>query len=151
LNYKIYFDCCCLNRPYDNLNAHSIRMEAEAILSIIDSCESGTWSHVSSDILLDEILQINNSLKREKVLILYHSANSHIELTDTIIKRAKEFEKYNIKSYDALHLASAEISGANVLLTTDKKFIRATKNLKLEIRVTNPLIWLSEVLYDTEF
>ena len=151
MNYKIYFDCCCLNRPYDELNAHSVRMEAEAILSIIDNCETGTWSHVGSDVLLDEILQITNTPKREKILVLYRSANSHIELADSIITRAKEFEQYNIKSYDALHLASAEASDVDVLLTTDKKFIRATQGLNLEIRVMNPLIWLSEVLYDTEF
>ena len=147
MGYKIYFDCCCLNRPYDDLITHTVRMEAEAVLSIVDNCESGEWSHVSSDILLDEILQITNLPKRDKVLILYHSANSHVELTDVIIARAKEFEQYNIKSYDALHLASAEASGADALLTTDKRFIKAAGRINLEIEVKNPLAWLSEVLY----
>jgi len=35
---RIYFDNCCLNRPYDDLTLNTVRMECEAILSIIDNC-----------------------------------------------------------------------------------------------------------------
>lgn len=147
---RIYFDNCCLNRPYDDLRENTIRMEAEAVLSIIDSCESGKWEYCSSDVLTDEILNMPNPDKREKVLLIYHSATVHIELTDAIISRAKELELYNIKSYDALHAASAEIGGADVLLTTDIKFINAARRANMQMSVINPLVWLAEVLYDTE-
>ncbi len=146
----IYLDNCCLNRPFDDLRDNAVRMEAEAVLSIVDCCESGEWSFVSSDALLDEILEMPNADRREKVLLLYRSAVSHVDLTGAVISRAKELELFGIKSYDALHLASAEAGGADVLLTTDRGFINAAKRSDSNVPVQNPLVWLAEALYDPE-
>ena len=147
---KIYFDNCCLNRPYDDLSDNIVRMESEAVLSIIDTCETGRWSFFGSDVLLDEILGMTDMDRREKVMLLYRSAAEHIGLTDRIIARAKSFERFNIKSYDALHLASAEAGGADVFLTTDRKLINAAQRADAGVTVKNPLKWLTEVLYDRE-
>jgi len=147
---RIYFDNCCLNRPYDDLTSNTVRMECEAILSIIDNCGASDWSYFSSDVLLDEILETADTDKREKVMLLYQAAAEHIGFTETIFTRAKELEKFNIKSFDALHLASAEAAKADVLLTTDHRFINAAKRAGTHIPVRNPLVWLAEVLYDRE-
>jgi len=64
-------------------------MEAEAVLSIIDICESDKWLSFGSDVLFDEILGITNIDKRNKVILLYRSAKQYIDLTDDIIYRAK--------------------------------------------------------------
>jgi predicted nucleic acid-binding protein len=125
-------------------------MECEAVLSIIDNCGAGDWSYLSSDVLLDEILETSDNDKREKVMLLYHAASEHIGFTEAIFARAKELEQFNIKSFDALHLASAETARADVLLTTDRRFINAAKRSGTNIPVLNPLVWLAEVLYDRE-
>ena len=95
---RIYFDNCCLNRPYDDLTDNTVRMECEAILSIIDNCRASDWLYFSSDVLLDEILEITDSNRREKVMLLYHAAAEHIGFTESIFARAKEVEQFNIKS-----------------------------------------------------
>jgi len=125
-------------------------MECEAILSIIDICGKNDWSYFSSDVLLDEILRIANNGKREKVMLLYSAAKEHISFTESIYSRAKELEQFNIKSFDALHVASAEAAKADVLLTTDRKLVNAAKRANTHIPVQNPLLWLAEVLYDRE-
>jgi hypothetical protein len=147
---RIYFDNCSLNRPYDDLSNNTARMECEAILSIIDNCNDGNWSYLSSDILFDEIIETPDNDKKEKVMILYDAASEHIDFTEDIYIRAKELEDFNIKSFDALHIASAEIAKADVFLTTDRKLIKTTKRAGVKIPVKNPLIWLTEVLYDRE-
>ena len=147
---RIYFDNCCLNRPFDNLKTNTEHMECEAILSIIDNCGTEEWLYFSSDPLFDEILETPDQDKREKLMILYHSAAEHIGFTEEIFSRAKQLEQSNIKSYDALHLASAEAANANVLLTTNRRFINAAKRANSHIPVKNPLTWLAEVLYDRE-
>jgi len=147
---RIYFDNCCLNRPYDDLKNNTVRMECEAILSIIDVCGTGDWSYFSSDVLLDEILETADNDKREKVMLLYNSATEHIKFTEKVFSRAKELERFGIKSFDALHLAGAEAANADVLLTTDRRFINAAKRADSRIPVKNPLVWLAEVLYDRE-
>jgi len=54
----------------------------------------------------------------------------------------------NIKPFDALHLASAEYSNADVLLTTDKKFLNRAAESDSKIRVANPVQWLMEVMFN---
>lgn len=54
---KIYFDNCCLNRPFDDQTQVRIRLEAEAVLLILSRIEYGEWAWVGSDVLIDEIEQ----------------------------------------------------------------------------------------------
>ena len=147
---RIYFDCCSLSRPYDDLSNNAVRMECEAILSIIDNCSDSDWSYLSSDVLLDEIMETPDSDKREKVMLLYNAATEHINFTDGIYARSKELESANIKSFDALHIASAESVEADVFLTTDRKLVKAAERADTHIPIRNPLVWLAEVLYDRE-
>ncbi len=86
---RIYLDNCCLNRPYDDLQTNSIYLESEAVLAIIDICKTGDWLYFSSDILLDEIYEMSDKNKREKVMLLYNSAEEHILFTELIYLRAK--------------------------------------------------------------
>ena len=87
-------------------------------------------------------------VQKQKVLGLYSSTSIYIEINDTIIRRAKEFYDVNIKPFDALHLASAEYVGADILLTTDKKFLNRALKSDAKIKVSNPAIWLAEVLFN---
>ena len=70
-----------------------------------------------------------------------------VVLTDAEVERAREIKAIGFRTYDALHLACAEQSGADVFLTTDDRVIRtATRHAEtLKIRVANPLDWLLEV------
>jgi len=47
---KIYLDVCCLNRPFDDSTQDRIRLESEAILTILERCLQGNWSLVISEI-----------------------------------------------------------------------------------------------------
>ena len=143
---KIYLDNCCLNRPNDDLSVDKIKIESEAVLTIIDCSKSRNWTIFSSDVLLDEIERNPDLVKKEKVLTLYSSTSEHIDINDTIIMRARVLEGIGFKPYDALHIACAEYGNANVFLTTDKKLINAAKRVKKIIDVKNPAQWILEVL-----
>jgi hypothetical protein len=43
-------------------------MEAEAVILIIDMCEKNGWELYTSDVLLDEINNIPNLFRKQKVL-----------------------------------------------------------------------------------
>ncbi|MCL2304843.1 MAG: PIN domain-containing protein [Planctomycetaceae bacterium] len=144
---RIYLDTCCLSRPFDAQTNERVILETEAILGIINRCQTGKdWSFFSSDVLDDEISRIPHPITKQKVLTLYHSASTHIDLNDKIVEQAKAQEQFGFRPFDSLHLACAELAKADVLLTTDKKFIQHAKRLKLKTRVVNPLIWLMEVI-----
>jgi len=126
-----------------------IRFECEAVLTILKGCDEGMWLIYGSDVLDDEISKIANFVKKLKVMMLYSSTSTHIELDNEIIGRAKELQlSGNLKPFDALHLASAEYGGADILLTTDKKFLNRAKESDAKIRVENPAVWLMEVMFN---
>ena len=61
-----------------------------------------------------------------------------------------ELERLGFRAYDALHLACAEEGGADVLLTTDDRFLRRAErhgNI-LRVQIENPILWLLEVIED---
>ena len=144
---KLYLDSCCFNRPFDDLSQDKVRLECEAVLTIINKCESGVWDIFRSDVLEDELDRATNLVKKQKVFKLYSSMPLYIEITDEIVSRAKEFQKLNVKAFDSLHLASAEYGCADVLLTTDKKFLNRALATDSKIKIANPAIWLTEVLF----
>jgi predicted nucleic acid-binding protein len=58
---------------------------------------------------------------------------------------ASEIQIFGIKSFDSLHLASAEYSKADVFLTTDKTLLHMARRLEMGIAAANPLNWFMEV------
>ena len=117
-------------------------------MAIIDRCESGEWVFYTSDVLFDEIDNTPDLNRKQKVLILYRSAAGHIDLTAEIITRAKGLENFQVKAYDALHLASAEAEAVDIFLTTDRRLLNASVRSNTTIMVQNPLLWLTKELYD---
>jgi predicted nucleic acid-binding protein len=94
-------------------------------------------------------LEIDNNLyynSSQTALTLYRCINETIYLTDAIKSRAISFEQSNVKAMDSLHLATAESANADILLSTDRDFIKAAKRTDAAIRVENPFVWLSEVM-----
>ncbi|KLU59283.1 hypothetical protein CEB3_c42690 [Peptococcaceae bacterium CEB3] len=142
---RIYMDVCCLNRPFDDQTQDKIRIESDAILAILAKCISGEWQLLSSEVLDIEIENTPDKWKKSKVYELYKLAEEKIMLNDAIAKRAAEIQMSGIKSFDSLHLASAEYSKADVFLTTDRNLVHIAGRLKLNIITENPLNWFMEV------
>ncbi|MHC5822262.1 MAG: type II toxin-antitoxin system VapC family toxin [Nostoc sp.] len=144
--YKIYLDVCCLNRSFDDQTQPRIRLETEAILEIISRCRDGEWELVTSTALESEIAQTPDVTRREQVLEALAIAQHQILVTEEISRRAIELTNFNIKNFDALHIACAE-GNADIFLTTDNRLLSRALNYKnnLNIIVANPMIWLAEV------
>jgi len=68
---KIYFDTCCLNRPFDEQTQERIRLESEAVLAILSRIEKGEWDWVGSDVLTDEIEQTPDTQKLSRAKLLF--------------------------------------------------------------------------------
>jgi predicted nucleic acid-binding protein len=146
----IYLDVCCLNRPFDDQSQSRVRLEAEAVLSILDMAEERKLEIVSSDIIDDELSQMPDDERREKVGLLLTIASSHISLTTAIERRAVEFQNWGLAPLDALHLASAESARAEYFLTTDDNLLRKAvrRRADLKIKVENPAKWLIQNMTD---
>jgi predicted nucleic acid-binding protein len=145
---KLYLDVCCLNRPFDDQSQTRVRLEAEAVLSILELAEFGELEIIGSDIIDDELSEMPDNERREKVELLLTLASSQVALTLTIEQRATELQKWNIAPLDALHLASAESARADYFLTTDDDLLRRTKRAGVKVKVENPAKWLIQQATD---
>ncbi len=145
---KIYLDACCLNRPFDDHAQDRIRLESEAVLSILSQSKIKKWLLLNSEIIDIEISKIPDSDKKQRVGILSSLLKPLILIDENVERRAIALEDLGFESYDALHIACAEKGKANILLTTDDKFLNKGLQYKdiLTVRVENPVKWLMEVI-----
>ena len=145
---KIYFDVCCLNRPFDDQTQDRIHLEAEAVITILKHIELGDWMWFSSSVVTYEIKQTPSEERQQRLLSLLDKSTKTIRLTEQIYNRAKEIKEISFKTYDSLHIACAEQAEVDIFLSTDDKLIKkGTINFtKLNIKFANPLNWLQEVL-----
>lgn len=147
---RLYFDCCCYNRPFDDQSQQRIHDESEAILSLINRCLAVRGTILGSAVLRLEIDGIGDTVKREKVRHLYRAVNEDVGYTSMVRQRAEEICQHSaIHEMDALHISSAEMGRTDVFLTTDARLIRSCRSISLRIRVMNPVSYLAEVIeYD---
>ncbi|MGH2583474.1 MAG: type II toxin-antitoxin system VapC family toxin [Dehalococcoidia bacterium] len=145
---RIYLDTCCLNRPFDDQEQHRIRLEAEALLTIVERLELGEWTWVTSALVDLEIGRIADDELRELVQLFAPSISSVVAIGEAIGRRGRELEALGLHAADALHLACAEAGEADVFLTTDDQVLRRAARVSehLHVRVENPLRWIAEVL-----
>ena len=125
-----------------------MRLEAEAVLSILEMAGAGELEIIGSDIIDDELSQMPDNERREKVELFLALASSQVALTLAIEQRAIELQKWNIAPLDALHLASAESARTDYSLTTDDDLLRRAKRAGLKVKIENPAKWLIQQTMD---
>ena len=145
---KIYLDVCCLNRPFDDQTQARVRLEAQAVLAILDRVSEGKWEWVSSEVVDLEISKAPDKERSDRVHFLMGVISRTASIEDREANRARQLEALGFHAFDALHIACAESAQVDVLLTTDDRFLRVARRVKdtLQVRVANPLQWLEEML-----
>lgn len=145
---KIYFDTCCLNRPFDDQTQERIRLESEAVLAVLSRIEKGEWAWVGSEVLMDEIEQTPDTQKLSRAKLLTGFIQENIEIDDHQVRRAMELQKAGFQLFDALHIACAESAKVDIFLSTDDRLLKLAQRFskRLHIRVANPLVWAEEMI-----
>lgn len=131
------------NRLTDDQSQSRIREEAAAMEGIFRTvCETDArW--VSSMVLELEISRNPDPERRRDATALLEFADEVVTPGPETTDRALELQRLGFGSFDALHLACAELGEANVFLTTDDDLLRHAKRHreKLRVPVDNPLSW----------
>jgi len=143
---RIYLDACCLNRLTDDQSQPRIAEEADAVEQILRLLRTKTIEWLSSTALEFETSNNPNLQRRYEIGVLMLLATETVALDVQTIHRAKELENAGYGAFDALHLSSAEAGKADVLLTTDDRFLkRAARGIgSPRVLVLNPVNWLRE-------
>lgn len=145
---KIYFDVCCINRPFDDQTQDRVHLEAEAVVTILKHIESGDWSWIGSGVVNYEVNKTSDDERRKRLQTLVRGVSVFIAVGNSTLERAENIQQLGINTYDALHLACAEQGNADVFLSTDSQLVKIAKRHqnKINVKVDNPLVWLQEVI-----
>ena len=103
---------------------------------------------VASDALLYESHKCPAEDRRTALLALCVRATERVAGDEAAMQRAIDLHLHGLRDLDALHLACAECSGVEVLVTTDDALISAARRLTpaSSVRVVNPVVYALEVL-----
>lgn len=145
---KIYLDVCCLNRPFDNWQQERIRFEGEAVLSILRRIKNGEWQLINSEVIEVELARLPNLEKLASIRQLLDLATTKVILDTRIDQRSKVLENLGFGLYDSFHIACAEATQTDILLTTDDRLLkRATRyQPDIQVKISNPVIWLMKTV-----
>lgn len=137
---KLYLDTCSIQRPLDTLNQTRLRLEAEAILGILEQVDSGMVQLVSSTVLELEIARNSLDVRREHGQQVLGRATITLEVDEAAEKRAGEFAQRGLAAMDSLHLAVAESAKVDYFCTCDDKFLRRARTIpNLSTVILSPL------------
>jgi len=79
--------------------------------------------------------------------LLLPGSTATLKLTDDVFGRAADLQELGFKPADAVHIAAAEATAADVFLSCDDRLCRMARRhgADLKVRVANPLEWLNEM------
>lgn len=143
---RVYLDICCLKRPFDDQSQPRIRLETEAILSLIAALEPKSFLHAAAHDLENEQNPVGHRAAKVRSWL---ETIPLAALTDDLVKsRTNELMLLGFRNFDALHLASAESGQAQVFVTCDDRMQAAANRHSsvLNIRVVNPVDLVDELL-----
>lgn len=138
------------NRPFDDQSQMRIRLETMAITMILTLIEGGSFSAKWSFVLDYENSRNPFVERRAFVEQLSQVCERSIEPDESIRELARNLANtYGIRARDALHLACAESSGCDYLVTCDDRLAQQGQRLRqaktLHVNVINPIDLLREV------
>lgn len=137
---RIYLDICSIQRPLDDQSQVRIRTETEAILGILDLCEAGRITLLSSAAHLIETEQNPYPDRREHALNVLALASHYVPTSGQVTERTETYVAAGIDQLDALHLALAVAGEAVFFCTTDDRLLRRGREVDTnETLVVSPL------------
>jgi predicted nucleic acid-binding protein len=113
---------------------------------ILERFDSGRWHQVSSEMAQIEIDALEDVDRQRRIAALIPADSAIVELDEAIFERANNLERFGFDAADAVHVAAAEASDVDVLLSCDDSLCRVASRhrAKLRVKVANPLTWLKE-------
>ena len=136
---RVYLDNCAYNRPYDDQSQMKIELETQAKLKIQRLIKEKQIELASSYMSLYECGE-NPDQEKASLITDFINSNSSVFVSlankGSIEQTAMEIMKTGIKYKDACHIASAILSEADYLISTDLRMLKYKTD---EVKLINPV------------
>ncbi|MCW5776673.1 MAG: hypothetical protein KIS87_09565 [Phycisphaeraceae bacterium] len=132
---KVYLDICPLKRPWDDQQQPRISAETALVQAIVRMVERCDLAALRSPVHDEENARNSDPGRAAAIAAWLDSLPLPAAAPVGLPARARSLVKAGLDPADALHLAWAEGLGADMLLTTDDRFVRRAMGLSGPIRV----------------
>ena len=129
---RVYFDLCALQRPLDDLSQLRVRLEAEAMATLIGLCETGRLDLVASVAHTIENGRNPFPARQAHTSDVLEVARHYVSVSDAVAHRAARYQQSGLGRFDALHLAAAVDAGCAFFCTTDDRLLRRGRTMDTE-------------------
>jgi hypothetical protein len=142
----IYLDMCCLKRPFDDQSQPRIRLESEAVLALL-AAESEAIRFARSAALWLENMRNPLPVRAARVARWLGPLGPAPDAA-ALEERTRVLMHMGFGNFDALHVASAESSAADVLATCDDRLVKTARQAgdAIRLRVAGVVELATEVL-----
>lgn len=142
-----YLDVCCFKRPFDDARFERIRKEAEAVATILDMAQAGTFDLVRSPAHDFENERNPREDRQLATRLWLETASVSVAASRAATDRARALAALGFGPLDALHLAFAEASAARWFVTTDDRLLKVATRYHDQLRVE--VVMPDQVLLET--
>lgn len=145
---RVYLDLCCLKRPFDSQDHPLVHLETEAVDAILGAPEEQLQFVRSATHTLENAFNPVRS-RREAVAQWLSLGPLDVVPVHELLIRSARLMSLGFTKFDSLHIASAELTHADVFVTVDYPLLRRARRLSsdLKVRVADP-ISLAEEVFD---
>ncbi len=119
----------------------------EAVLAILERVRATELQLQSSEAIEAELKRLSNPEKLDSIFQLLKLATTIVVINQQIDVRSQTLENLGFRLYDSFHIACAEASQADVVLTTDDRLLKRVMRYKdrIQVQVSNPVTWCRNV------
>jgi len=149
---RVYFDLCALKRPWDDQSQFRIRAETLAMVALVDPKNMERMEILRSP-AHDEENRKNSDPDRAKIIREWLESLPLPSFdSDRTNARAMQLKKAGLRGMDMFHAAFAESAGADILVTTDDRFLTTAARCRLNFRAVLPTTLLGEMAsHETDY
>jgi predicted nucleic acid-binding protein len=111
------------------------------MVALLAAIEDGAVQWLGSEYLDFEVTQDPDRERVRRIQALLSLIHSRVPASEAVVRRAREIELGGLRGLDALHVASAEVGRAELMVTTDDRMLRraARANIRLRVRLVTPV------------
>ena len=98
MEFLIYLDVCCLNSPFDDQTQERIRLEAEAVMLILNRCQNTQWQILGSEVIDDELEQTPAGERKRQMMLWASLAITRISITEQVKSGGRQLAALGFKA-----------------------------------------------------
>jgi hypothetical protein len=138
---------CCLKRPFDDQSQPRNHLESEAILALLGAApEQAEFLHAAAHDVENDRNPV--AIRAARVREWLEPVTVSVLPEPALAARTADLMKLGFRNLDALHVASAELAGADVFSSCDDRLLATAVRhaSSLNVRVVGPIELAAEVL-----